>query len=461
MSIFTNLSVFADESDYKFDIDSGTIKRYIGDETTIVIPSTIAGFPVTKIGSEAFYGNSNLRAVVINSNIETIGRNAFSHCTSLESVVINSDELTLGRSTFSYCTNLKNVNIKANKLSAEDSIFAGCSSLESISLPENTNDIPSCMFEGCEKLAMFNIPNSVKTIGESAFSGCSSLKNISLPSNITEIGAYAFSKTGIENIIIPENVKSIAGNAFYDTPLKNISLGNIETIIYGYRDNVFEHTEVEELVLPHSLTGRAGFLGSNLKKITVFNDDLEITGVPDDCVIYCGSASKALKYAVSNGLKYVIIQTNKIEPTNNTSSKTAILSNQNVDIDGTSVDIESYNIDGSNYFKLKDIAYLLVDTKKEFGVSFDSSTNSVSIIPSTSYIKDGNEFKKTGVSSVEAIPATSKFYYAGQSVDVSAYNINGSNYFKLRDIANLVNFGVVFDPDTKTTYIISNAEYSN
>lgn len=42
----------------------------------------------------------------------------------------------------------------------------------------------------------------------------------------------------------------------------------------------------------------------------------------------------------------------------------------------------------------------------------------------------------------EAKSTTSKVYVNGKEVSFTAYNINGSNYFKLRDIAKVIDFGV-------------------
>ena len=53
-----------------------------------------------------------------------------------------------------------------------------------------------------------------------------------------------------------------------------------------------------------------------------------------------------------------------------------------------------------------------------------------------------------------AIPTTSKILVNGKSVTFDAYNINGSNYFKLRDLAYVLNgtqkqFEVTYDAEKK------------
>ena len=45
----------------------------------------------------------------------------------------------------------------------------------------------------------------------------------------------------------------------------------------------------------------------------------------------------------------------------------------------------------------------------------------------------------------QALPSTSLIYIDGQQVELEAYNINGSNYVKLRDIGKAVGFNVYWD----------------
>lgn len=476
ITVFINISAFAADSDYKFDIDTGTITQYIGSENNIVVPSTIAGFPVTKIGSDAFFHNENLTSIVINSHITEIGSNAFNKCNNLKSVIINADELTLWGRIFINCKKLTTVNISGNKFnfkysstyaSEGDAIFGDCSGLITITLPNSFEEIPPGMFSNCENLTNVFIPDSVTKIGISAFRNCSSLKNISLPNNLTEIGLNAFNGCkSLESISIPNKVKELDSGSFICDSLKNINLGNIESVSpYTFGSETSDGMPIEELTLPPTLKSFSLIPDmKNLKKLTVLNDKMNIElskyYLSEDFVIYCGSNSNALKAAVSEGIKYVIIQTNTVVPAT-VSANTASVSSQKINIDGVSVDVESYNIGGNNYFKLRDIAYIMNGTEKQFNIIYNSSTNSINITPNSSYMVDGSELKKNNVSQINATPTSSSLYYENQSINLNAYNINGNNYFKLRDIAALINFGIVFDQDTNTVYIMSNSLYSD
>ena len=58
-----------------------------------------------------------------------------------------------------------------------------------------------------------------------------------------------------------------------------------------------------------------------------------------------------------------------------------------------------------------------------------------------------------------AVPSTHAVTVDGVPVSVEAYTINGNNYFKLRDIAALVDFGVNWDHAAKTVEIYTTSSY--
>ena len=66
----------------------------------------------------------------------------------------------------------------------------------------------------------------------------------------------------------------------------------------------------------------------------------------------------------------------------------------------------------------------------------------------------------TALAAVSVAPATTKVTVDGQAVEVEAYNIdNGNNYFKLRDFASNLDFGLTWDVATDTAAIDTSAHY--
>ncbi len=62
-------------------------------------------------------------------------------------------------------------------------------------------------------------------------------------------------------------------------------------------------------------------------------------------------------------------------------------------------------------------------------------------------------------SGVMATPSPQTIYVDGQRVNMTAYNIGGSNYVKLRDVGKAVDFAVTYDAATKSVQIDSSAPY--
>ena len=72
------------------DSESYVIMEYNGDEENVTIPNVYNDKIISRIGSFAFYGNTTLKTLVINSNIKTIGGLGFGACPNLESVTFTS-----------------------------------------------------------------------------------------------------------------------------------------------------------------------------------------------------------------------------------------------------------------------------------------------------------------------------------------------------------------------------------
>lgn len=65
----------------------------------------------------------------------------------------------------------------------------------------------------------------------------------------------------------------------------------------------------------------------------------------------------------------------------------------------------------------------------------------------------------TAAANLTASPSTQTFYLSGEKISLTAYLIGGSNYIRLRDIGQAVDFGVTYDGTTNSVYIDPNAHY--
>ena len=229
-----------------------TITKYTGTESTVILPSTISSWPVTKIGEDAFQDNTTITSVTIPASVTEIGSNAFAGCTNLTSVNYAGDwsNLTIQSGNpavqdaanaplfdFEFILNNTAVvvtNYKYNGAAADVTIpsrYQGKpvttighaaffnSAVTSVTIPDSVTSISDEAFINCPKLTNISIPNSVTYIGFSAFSSCTSLKSITLPSSLSFIsGALFLGCSQLTTIHIPVSVTSIGNNAFADCP---------------------------------------------------------------------------------------------------------------------------------------------------------------------------------------------------------------------------------------------------
>lgn len=121
-----------------------------------------------------------------------------------------------------------------------------------------------------------------------------------------------------------------------------------------------------------------------------------------------------------------------------------------VALNGQITEIAAYNIDDTNYFKLRDIAALLSGTAKRFSVSWDEQTKAVSIIQGAEYQAVGGELN-TSVTRFESAELNKRtIVYKDWDLNyIEAYNVDGNNYFKLREMAELAGIEVAWNDELK------------
>ena len=129
-------------------------------------------------------------------------------------------------------------------------------------------------------------------------------------------------------------------------------------------------------------------------------------------------------------------------------------------VNGEQQSFAAYNINGSNYFKLRDIAFALNGTKRQFEVEWDQETNAVFLTAWQGYSAAGGEMRTASdLTAKAAASVDAGVYLNGDAVSLAAYNIGGSNYFKLRDLGRCLGFGVNWNADTGTIELISTKGY--
>ena len=130
---------------------------------------------------------------------------------------------------------------------------------------------------------------------------------------------------------------------------------------------------------------------------------------------------------------------------------------QNLTVDGAYAACEAYNIEGSNYFRLRDLALLLNGTGSQFDVGWDEERREVSIVTERACTAPEGVAPGTGEDlSATAQEGSQTVLIDGAVCDsLTVYNIGGSSFFKLRELADALCFTVDYDPDTNTAAITS------
>ena len=174
------------EEHYKMAISD---KDYAG---TLVIPDTLGGRPVTRIGNSAFIFCKKITGATIPATVTSIGEYAFQYCEKLAAVTIPSSVTTIGERAFENCDGLTGLTIMDGVTAIEERAFAGCDSLASLTIPGSVKRIGTAAFSSCDGLTSLTIMDGVETIGEEAFGWCDSLASVTVPASVKTIGVNAF-----------------------------------------------------------------------------------------------------------------------------------------------------------------------------------------------------------------------------------------------------------------------------
>ena len=127
-----------------------------------------------------------------------------------------------------------------------------------------------------------------------------------------------------------------------------------------------------------------------------------------------------------------------------------------VTVDGEEVAPQGYNINDNNYYKLRDIAYILSGTGSQFNVTWEAETDRILVTSGEAYQTVGGEMSSSVSTEIEnCTPSDATVVIDGRTVSLTGYRINGNNYYKLRDIGEALDFSVDFDMDSRTVLISS------
>lgn len=262
---------------WRFTLDSDTacIVEYVGEETELILPKTLAGLPVTCIAQNAFLDNETVTSVLIPATVQTIGQEAFRD-SALVTVTFedNSDLKELSAGVFRNARTLSTIDFGTNsklKTIGPD-VFRSTPALTHIELPNTITTMGARVFHH-SGLESIHLPDSLEAIPESAFDRARALQEVTMSeeSQLKRIHAFAFQHSALTSMHIPATVLIIEEGAFLETAhLETVTFAE-NSLLTLIEKGVFSRSGLQSITLPESLMAIEdyAFERTNLESITL------------------------------------------------------------------------------------------------------------------------------------------------------------------------------------------------
>jgi transglutaminase-like putative cysteine protease len=129
-------------------------------------------------------------------------------------------------------------------------------------------------------------------------------------------------------------------------------------------------------------------------------------------------------------------------------------------VDGKAVEQAMYSIGGNTRFQLRGLAMIMSGTQKQFSVNWDAKQNAIFLTTGEKYEPTGAERKSAPPGDKNASLTSASVFVDGRRVYMQAYNIDGSNYFMIRDICRILDVYLNWDNVNREMVIDTSRGYT-
>lgn len=139
----------------------------------------------------------------------------------------------------------------------------------------------------------------------------------------------------------------------------------------------------------------------------------------------------------------------------------AELTTQEVTVDGTEIAVDTFEVDGVVYIKIRDIAQMLVDTQHEFEITWDDTFELIDIYTNMDYTSTGAELveKSYETSQMIAYDTAPDLFKERSSTKVYGYVIDGENCYDIETLAQKLDFSIQVNSAENYIAIDTTAQY--
>lgn len=259
--------------DYSYGLNGMMITAYHGSDEQVIVPATIAGYPVYGLEPGAFSNNETMRELTLSEGIQLLpaGNPAIVACSALETLRLPASiSIGGGFAGADYfidaCYAMKEVLVAEENsyyktdngvlMSKDGTILIYCPpklDMTDYVIPEGVTTIQSDAFEYNLTIKKVTLPSTLLSIGYWAFNN-SNLEEIELNEGLQFIGQYAFQSTMLSTITLPSTLTKIIHPAFDSYVLESISVADENPVFFSDGGILYQHiyneqTAADELML--------------------------------------------------------------------------------------------------------------------------------------------------------------------------------------------------------------------